>query len=82
MTDSKSKENTAEEKTVEQAFTELDALAERLEDPATSLEDSFRCYKQGMELLKYCSDRLDQVEKKMLELNEDGTLREFSGGAE
>ena len=44
----------------------------------TSLEDSFRLYKQGMELLKYCNDKLDTVEKKMLLMNEDGSLGEFS----
>ena len=43
-----------------------------------SLEDSFRLYKQGMELLKYCNDKLDTVEKKMLQMNEDGSLGEFS----
>ena len=37
----------------------------------------FRFYKKGMELLKYCSSRLDTVEKKMLQMDEDGTLREF-----
>lgn len=67
-----------EQKTLEDAFRELDALAGRLEDRETSLEDSFLLYKQGMELLKYCSDKLDTVEKKMLQMNEDGTLREFS----
>lgn len=71
-----------EEKPIEEAFEELEQLAGRLEDPKTSLEDSFRFYKQGMELLKLCSDRLDTVEKKMLQLNEDGTLREFSRGTE
>lgn len=44
-----------EEKTLEEAFSELDVLAGRLEDRETSLEDSFRLYKQGMELLKYCN---------------------------
>ena len=83
MTDTeKHKSADTEERTVEEAFEELDQLAEKLEDPGTSLEDSFRFYKQGMELLKYCSDRLDTVEKKMLQLNEDGTLREFSRGTE
>ena len=53
-----------EEKTLEEAFSELD--------------DSFRLYKQGMELLKYCNDKLDTVEKKMLQMNEDGSLGEFS----
>ena len=33
---------------------------------------------KGMELLKYCNDKLDTVEKKMLQMNEDGSLGEFS----
>ena len=55
-----------EEKTLEEAFSELDVLAGKLEDRETSLEDSFRLYK------------LDTVEKKMLQMNEDGSLGEFS----
>ncbi len=67
-----------EEKTLDEAFRELDAIANRLERRETTLEESFALYKQGMELLKYCSDRLDRVEKKMLQMSEDGALREFS----
>ena len=55
-----------------------DVLAEKLENRDTSLEDSFILYRQGMELLKLCSGKLDTVEKKMLQLNEDGTFSEFS----
>ena len=66
-----------EEKTLEEAFSELDVLAKKLEDRETSLEESFCLYKQGMELLKYCSGKLDTVEKKMLQMDEDGTLSEF-----
>lgn len=66
-----------EAKTIEEVFQELDNLAVKLEDSEISLEDSFRFYKEGMELLKYCSDKLDTVEKKMLQMDEDGTLREF-----
>ena len=66
-----------EAKTIEEVFQELDNLAVKLEDSETSLEDSFRFYKEGMELLKYCSHKLDTVEKKMLQMNEDGTFREF-----
>ena len=66
-----------EAKTIEEVFQELYNLAVKLEDSETSLEDSFRFYKEGMELLKYCSDKLDTVEKKMLQMDEDGTLREF-----
>ena len=43
------------EKTLEEAFEKLGELAERLEDSETSLEDSFRFYKEGMELLKSVS---------------------------
>ena len=48
------------------------------QDQETSLEESFALYKKGMELLKYCSEKLDTVEKKMLQINEDGTFSEFS----
>ena len=67
-----------EEKSIEDTFGQLDLLARKLEDKETSLEDSFNLYKQGMELLKFCSDKLDTVEKKMLQMNEDGTFSEFS----
>ena len=67
-----------EEKSLEEVFAELDLLSEKLEDRETSLEDSFLLYRQGMELLKFCSDRLDTVEKKMLQINENGAFSEFS----
>ena len=67
-----------EEKSLEEVFAELDLLAEKLEDRETSLEDSFLLYRQGMELLKFCRDRLDTVEKKMLQINENGAFSEFS----
>ena len=71
-------EQLQEEKSLEEMFAELDLLAEKLENRDTSLEDSFILYRQGMELLKYCNDKLDTVEKKMLQMNEDGSLGEFS----
>ena len=70
-------QTTDNEKHIEDVFQELDIIAEKLESSDTSLEDSFRLYKKGMELLKYCSGKLDTVEKKMLQMDEDGTLREF-----
>ena len=70
-------QTTDNEKHIEDVFQELDVIAEKLESSDTSLEDSFRLYKKGMELLKYCSGKLDTVEKKMLQMDEDGTLHEF-----
>ena len=78
MAKDRSSEQTHQEETLEEVFARLDDLAEKLEDKETSLEDSFNLYKQGMELLKFCSDKLDTVEKKMLQMNEDGTFSEFS----
>ncbi|MBS6710934.1 MAG: exodeoxyribonuclease VII small subunit [Ruminococcus sp.] len=78
MAKNENSEQIQEEKPLEEMFTELDLLAGKLEDRETSLEDSFRLYRQGMELLKLCSEKLDTVEKKMLQLNEDGTFSEFS----
>jgi exodeoxyribonuclease VII small subunit len=48
-----------------------------LEDREISLEDSFHLYSQGMQLLRYCSGKLDMVEKKMLQMSEEGNLSEF-----
>lgn len=78
MAKNENSEQLQEEKPLEEMFTELDLLAGKLEDRETSLEDSFRLYRQGMELLKLCSEKLDTVEKKMLQLNEDCTFSEFS----
>ena len=78
MAKNENSEQLQEEKPLEEMFTELDLLAGKLEDRETSLEDSFRLYRQGMELLKLCSEKLDTVEKKMLQLNEDGPFSEFS----
>ena len=74
----KTTEAEKKELTIEEAFEKLDRLTEQMEDPETSLEDSFRLYQEGVGLLKYCGSRLDTVEKKMLQMNEDGTFSEFS----
>ena len=78
MNDTEKKGMDSNSKTLEEAFQELDRIAQQLENREISLEDSFHLYSQGMQLLRYCSGKLDMVEKKMLQMNEDGTLHEFS----
>lgn len=63
--------------TLEQAFAELEKVTKKLEDSNISLEDSFAVYQQGMQLLKYCNESIDKVEKKVLVLNGEGKLDEF-----
>lgn len=66
-----------QEKTLEEAFAELEQMLMKLSDKDTALEESFQVYAEGTRLLKYCNDKLDKVEKKMLVLSEEGELNEF-----
>ncbi|WP_342759771.1 exodeoxyribonuclease VII small subunit [Kineothrix sedimenti] len=65
------------ELTLEEAFSELEEAVAKLESEDISLEDSFFVYKEGMNILKYCNDKIDKVEKKVLQINEDGEVNEF-----
>lgn len=65
------------EKTLEEAFAQLEEMLQKLGDREVSLEESFEIYAEGTKLLKYCSDKLDRVEKKMLVMNGEGELDEF-----
>lgn len=68
----------AEERmTLEEAFARLEQVTKTLEDENISLEESFAVYQKGMELLKYCNESIDKVEKKVLVLNGEGKLDEF-----
>lgn len=74
-----SKNGTNSDKTysLEEAFAQLDAYIAELEKPDNSLEASFLAYEKGMQLVKYCNNAIDKVEKKVLVLGQDGELDEF-----
>ncbi len=65
--------------TLEETLGQLEEIVEKLNDGQCSLEDSFQLYKEGMKLLKAGNEKIDAVEKKMLEINAEGELHEFSG---
>ena len=65
------------ELTLEEAFEKLEETIEKLQAEDITLEDYFKEYKQGMEILKYCSDKIDRVEKKVLKIEGNGELNEF-----
>lgn len=65
------------ELTIEEAFVRLDELVLELEKPDNSLEASFKAFEQGMQLVRYCKESIDKVEKKVLVLGQDGELDEF-----
>ena len=69
--------NVKPEITLEEAFDQLEQIIGQLENEEITLDQSFGIYKEGMELLKYCNDTLDTVEKQVLKINESGELDEF-----
>lgn len=64
--------------TLEEKFAKLEEAVEKLEAEDISLEESFRIYKEGMELLKQCNADIDKVEKQVMQLNAEGELTEFA----
>lgn len=62
---------------LEELMTEIENILEKMDEKEISLEDSFLLYEEGMKKLKLCNDKIDQVEKKMLVINEEGNLEEF-----
>ena len=65
------------EVTMQELLQNLDVHIKKLESEETTLEDSFAIYEQGMKLIKECNDKIDAVEKKVLQLNADGSLQEM-----
>ena len=57
--------------TLEETFEKIDEVMEKLSDDSLPLEESFTVYKEGMELLGKCQKTIDDIEKKVEELNND-----------
>ena len=66
-----------EELSLEEAFGQIEDVIARLEAEEITLEQSFQEYNRGMKLLQYCNEKIDRVEKKVLQISEDGGLDEF-----
>lgn len=66
-----------EKLSIEEAFALIDEKIEMLEDDEIPLEEAFKGYREGMELVKYCEGAIDKIEKKVLQITEDGEMTEF-----
>lgn len=66
-----------EEVSLEERFSEIEAIISQMEQPEIGLDDSFRLYQSGIEKLKDCNQMLDAVEKKMQVIREDGQIEDF-----
>ena len=63
--------------TLEEKFAKLDDTVKKMEQEDITLDESFRIYKEGMQLLKECNEEIDRVEKQVLVINAKGELEEF-----
>lgn len=62
---------------LEEHFEKIEEIIGQMEAGDASLDESFELYKTGLEEIKVANAMLDDMEKAMLLLNEDGTLEEF-----
>ena len=49
----------------EEALAQLEAIVDKMEKGEMTLDESIESFQKGIELSKYCSQRLDDVEKRI-----------------
>ncbi|MSP41136.1 MAG: exodeoxyribonuclease VII small subunit [Deltaproteobacteria bacterium] len=73
-------------KKFETALEDLEQVVEHLDSGELSLEDSLAAYEKGVGLVKFCYQKLDEVEKKieLLVKDKDGKpqLKAFADSAD
>ena len=62
-------------KSFEEALKRLDEIVSQLESGGATLDQSVAAFKEGIELVKYCSSRLDAAEQSVKQL-----VQEEGGG--
>ena len=63
--------------TLEERFSRLEGIIEQMEDAESTLDASFELYKQGLTEIKDAHEMLDNIEKAMMVINQNGELEEF-----
>ena len=59
----------AKSATIEESFEKLDKIVSQLEDGNLSMNEAFKLYKEGVQLVNNCNNMLDKVEKQLVVLN-------------
>ena len=67
------------QKNFEDAILELENIVNHLEEGNVSLDDSIKQYKNGMDLAKFCIDRLKKAEQEIY-VYEDGDYKKLKEG--
>lgn len=56
---------------LEDALDALERITSMMEEDEMSLEESFRTYQKGMELVSLCKNKIDSVEKQLIVLQSE-----------
>lgn len=59
-------------KTLENAFEELNDIIKKMDQNEISLDDSFKLYHDGINLVQFCNEKIEKIEKQMIIFNENG----------
>lgn len=62
---------------LEERFENIEQIIDQMEAQDVSLDKSFELYKNGLEEIKAANAMLENIEKAMMVMNEDGSLEEF-----
>ena len=68
---------TEKKENLEEMYDRVDQVIGTLEGEDVSLEEAFGLYDQGMKLIRRCNQTINEVEKKILVLDENGEKHEF-----
>ena len=63
-------------KTIEENMARLNEINSLMSDSSIKLEESFKLYKDGVELVEKCKKQLADVEKEIVVLEEQGSANE------
>lgn len=63
-------------KTIEENMARLNEINSLMSDSSIKLEESFKLYKEGVELVEKCKKQLADVEKQTVILEEQGSANE------
>ena len=66
-----SEKDNEEKVNLEEIFSQIDEIMERLSDENMPLEDSIGLYKEGMDKLNECRKIIEEVEGKLTQLGEE-----------
>jgi exodeoxyribonuclease VII small subunit len=62
-----------EEKKFEKAMERLESIVQSLEGGDLTLDESLKVFEEGMELVHFCTKKLDEAERKVTILMKDST---------